>query len=306
MDILQTAQESISFPSCGKQPEGTKRSNPTWTMPKATRESDQKLFVSSKHTADVKGRDSPGFAYCPQRIKELPKWGFGTSEARPLLNGRPYPDTSNDLIGRTPDALKFKYKLRKPLIGTCPRTAPSNAPDFTGYKPGTISPGPQRYTTSSCPPCIRLGHAPSIDQVAPKWTMRPYTDPRMLQASTGKKVGPGSYPSPGACETQASSVKPTKPQWKINQRDRFEEEKHHDRYRVWDGHGEKRIQFNRCYNSSPSFSFGTSTRNHVKKLARADTKLDRGPAADMPPPHKDTPAMPHRREIIKYGDNLSF
>lgn len=302
MDILQEAQESLDFPSCGRQYDGTKESKPIWSMPKASRDTEKKVFISNKHSQDSLGRDSPGFVYEPQRQKELPKWGFGTSAARPPLSKSKYPETSNNLLNNSPDFLKFKYKSRTAGIGVCPRYAASQAPDFNGYPMGAISPGPQRYDPQRCPPAVRLAHAPKVDEVPPKYSLRPRTKIRELESQTGPKVGPGSYPIPAACGEQPTSTKVSLPQWKLNQVDRFPEKRQHDSYRLWDAEGQQKIQYNRTFSSPPSYSFGTSTRGHVAKVAPVRTQLDAGPAGSMGPPHKEHPPLPPRREILKFSD----
>lgn len=304
MDVLETAQETLFFPSCGKQHDGSKETKPIWSMPRASRDKARNVYISNKHTQDLLGKDSPGHAYAPRRQKELPKWGFGTADARPPMIKPQWPDSSNDVIGKTPNALKYKYKTTGAVISTCPRDAASNAPDYHGFKPGKISPGPQRYNTGSCPPCVRLAHAPSADQIPPSYTMRPMTKILESDSQTGPKVGPGTYPAPDACQEQASSEKPSLPQWKINRNDRFPKKNQHDSYRLWDGEGKKKEQYNRTFSSTPSFSFGTSTRTHQKKIALATTAADKGPVAKMGKPHMSAPVLPSRREMMKYSDVL--
>lgn len=223
MEILEDAQETMFFPSCGAQAESMKRTNPIWSMTKAGRDAEKKVFLAKNMQQDSLGKDSPGHVYSPLRQKEAPKFGFGTAPARPSFKQK-YPETSNDLLGRNPQHLTFKYKCSSNKISTCPRDARSNAPDLKAFDAGTLSPGPQRYNPQNCPP-QRLAHAPSLDQVAPKYTMRLKTEAKDLLQSTGAKVGPGKYPHPDACNVQASSEKPSLPQWKINHRDRFPEKK---------------------------------------------------------------------------------
>jgi len=302
MDVLQDAQETMFFPSCGKQHDGSKETRPIWTLPKASRDTSRKVFISNKHQQDLLGKDSPGFAYEPKRQKELPKWGFGTADARPPLIKPQYPDSSNDVIGKTVPALKYKYKNQSAIISTCPRNAESNSPDYHGFVAGKISPGPQRYNIQPCPPCVRLAHAPDADKIPPKYTMRPMTKIIEHESMTGPKVGPGTYPLPDACDKQPASTKPSKPQWKVCRHDRFPEKKRHDSYRLWDGEGNRKEQFNRTFSTPPSFGFGTSTRDMVKRLAPAMTPLDRGPAGKLPPAHVSTPSLPSRKEMMKYSD----
>eukprot|EP00933_Yihiella_yeosuensis_P036585 TRINITY_DN3034_c1_g2_i1.p1 TRINITY_DN3034_c1_g2~~TRINITY_DN3034_c1_g2_i1.p1 ORF type:complete len:338 (-),score=45.40 TRINITY_DN3034_c1_g2_i1:637-1560(-) len=303
MDRLEEAQETLNVSSCGRQAEGTKRSNPSWTLPKAGRDDVKKVFISKKHPQDLLGRGSPGHVYQPKRQRELPKWGFGTAEARPHLAPNKYPEQSNDLVCALPDSGKFKYPSRTAAIGTCPRDVISNAPDLEGFPKGVCSPGPQRYRIDKCPPAFRLAHAPEADKIPPSWTMRPKTEIIEHKSQTGPKVGPGTYPNPAACGAQASSEKPSKPIWSCCKTDRFPKKiQKNDSGRLWDGEGKKKIQFSRSFSTPSSFSFGTSTRFHAQKVAPALTPLDRGPAGLMGHPRKDHPSIPPRKEILKYTD----
>jgi len=304
MERLEEANESIFFPSCGPQAEATKRSLPVWTLPKAGRDDVKKVFISKKHPQDLLGKDSPGHVYEPKRQKSLPKWGFGTSDARPPMAPAKYPETSNDLTCTMVDSQQFKYGSRTAAIGNCPRDVITNAPDLQGFPVGAVSPGPARYSIDKCPPGVRLAHAPDGDKIPPSYTMRPKTKILELNSQTGPKVGPGIYPVPDACGTQASSVKQSLPLWSMCKNDRFAKKigGAGDSGRLWDGMGEKKVAFNRQFSAPSSFSFGTSTRYHASKMARADTPLDRGPAGDQTPLKVKQPLMPPRREIIKYTD----
>lgn len=296
-------EHSFSLPACHPQAEALKRSLPRWSLPKASRDCEKKVFISKKHPQDLLGKDSPGHVYEPKRQKELPYWGFGTAEARPALKGARYPEPINDLTGNIPDNQVFKFPKRDQKIGSCPRDASSNSPDYEGYPMGTVSPGPQRYNPQNAPPAFRMAHAPTVDQVPPKYTMRPKTKIMGSVSQTGENVGPGLYPVPAACEEQASSLKSSLPRWSVCKRDRFTQSvSHGDAGRLWDGMGEKKIEFNRSFSAAPSFSFGTSTRQHAKRMHAMMTKLDLGPSAFMEKPTKDHPSLPPRREILRYTD----
>lgn len=305
MEALEAAVESLSFPSCGPQADGTKRSQPQWSLPKAGRDDVKKVFISKKHPQDLLGRDSPGFVYSPKRQRELPKWGFGTSAARPPVAGAKYPESSNDLVGNIPDSQLFKYGQRTASIGTCPRDVISNAPDLAGFPKGAISPGPQRYNPQRAPPAVRLAHAPKVDEIPPSYTMRPKTKIIEQESQTGPRVGPGIYPVPDACGQQAASTKKSLPQWSLHKVDRFQNVRHHDSGRLWDGTGDRKLQYNRTFSASPSFSFGTSTRGQAQRVAPALTALDKGPVSQMPHRSQSHPQLAPRREVIKYTDVLS-
>lgn len=302
MDTLDNAVESLTFPSCGPQVEATKRSQPQWTLPKASRDDVKKVVISKKHPQDLLGKDSPGFVYNPKRQRELPKWGFGTAEARPPLGGARYPESSSNLTGTIPDPLPFKYgNSRSARIGTCPRDVITNAPDLNGFPAGAISPGPQRYHPERAPPCVRLAHAPKVDEIPPAYTMRPMTKIIESISQTGPKVGPGSYPIPSGSGPQPD--RKSQPLWSICKQDRFVHKiEHGDSGRLWDAQGDQRMRYNRTFSASPSFSFGTSTRGQAQRLAPAVTTLDKGPVAQMKQMHHSHPKLAPRREIIKYTD----
>merc|ERR1719382_362809 len=133
--------------------------------------------------------------------------------------------------------------------------------------------------------------------------MRPKTKIIELESQTGPRVGPGLYPVPEACGAQPRSEKKSLPQWSVNKIDRFQKKvEHGDSGRLWDGMGVKKIQYNRTFSASPSFSFGTSTRGHAQRVTAATTTLDKGPSAFMEKPWKSHPSIPTRKEVIKYND----
>lgn len=77
--------------------EGMKRSNPVWTLPKASRDDVKKVFLSKKLKQDLLGRGSPGPCYYdPKRVRIDPVTSFAGSE-RPPMGRAKYPESSNDL-----------------------------------------------------------------------------------------------------------------------------------------------------------------------------------------------------------------
>lgn len=307
MDKLASCSESIFVSSHGVQADSIKRSNPSWTLPKASRDEVKKVFLSKDLSADLIGRDSPGFNYSPKRQLELPKWGFGTARQRPLAKQNKYNEPYNDLIGNVPDSQAFKYQQRSCRIGTCARDVACNSPDFCGFPPGTISPGPQRYNPDKAPPCFRLAHAPGIDNIAPSFSIRQKTKILEHVSQTGAKVGPGVYPLPDACGEQPSSVKPSLPRWNICKQDRFQERrKMPDAGRLWDGMKDQKEKNCRAFNSAPSFSFGTSTRGHQQRVARCQSDLDKGPSAKLGRLPVEQPNIAPRKEIVKYSGVFTF
>jgi hypothetical protein len=302
---LEVAHENLFYNSTGVQAESVKPSEPQWSLPKASRDTEKKVYISKKHYQDSLGRDSPGPVYIPKRQRSLPSWGFGTSDARPPPALGKYPESSNNLIGTIPDGQVFKYKSITASIGVCPRFgAGCNQPDYCGFEPGKISPGPQRYSPSkdSCY-SHRMSWAPGADNIPPKYTMRKKTTIKELESQTPAKVGPGIYPVPEACMPQPRSEKPSKPRWSFSKEDRFPQPLvHGEAGRLWDGDGQRKIQFNRAYSSPASYSFGTSTRDHRKRVSPVITKGDGGPADDMGKILHAHPTLPTRKDVIKYTD----
>jgi len=302
---LEAARTSLFFPSTGVQAESVKPSEPQWTLPKASRATEHKVFISKKHPQDSLGKDSPGPVYIPKRQRSLPSWGFGTAIARPPLAKARYPESSNNLIGTVPDGQVFKYPSVTAAIGVCPRFGKGvNSPDFCGFEPGVISPGPQRYSPSSDSTyCHRMNHSKGADEIPPKYTMRKKTVIKELESQTPPKVGPGIYPCQEACDVQTRSEKPSKPRWSFSKTDRFPTPLvHGDAGRLWDGEGLAKIQFQRSFSQPASYSFGTSTRQHRKKVSPIILPADKGPAEDLGSNHQEHPVLPLRRDVIKYTD----
>jgi len=302
---LEAAHESLVFPATGVQAESLKASEPQWSLPKASRDTEKKVYISKKHPQDSLGRDSPGPVYIPKRQRSLPSWGFGTAQARPPPALAKYPESSNNLIGTLPDSQVFKYGSITATISTCPRFGCGvNQPDFDGFEPGKISPGPQRYKPSKDSYyCHRMSWAKDADNIPPKYSIRMKTKIKELESQTPPKVGPGVYPVQEACGEQARSEKPSKPRWSFGKGERFPQPLiHGDSGRLWDGEGVRRIQFNRAYSQPPCYSFGTATRQHRKKVAPIILPKDMGPAEDLGSTHQSHPTLPPRHEVIKYTD----
>jgi hypothetical protein len=302
---LEVAHKALFYQGCGPQADSLKKSELQVSFPKASRDTEKKVYISEKHKQDVLGRDSPGPVYIPKRQRSLPSWGFGTAAARPPPALANYPESSNNLIGTLPDGQVFKYPSVTAAIGACPRFgAGINQPDYNGFEVGKISPGPQRYSpTKESTYCHRLAHSPSADHLPPKYTMRQKTKILELESQTPPKVGPSSYPCQEACQPQARSEKPSKPRWSFAKEARFPVPLvHGEAGRLWDGDGQKRIHYNRAYSLPPSYSFGTSTRQHRKKVQPVLTHGDGGPADDFGKPHHSHPTLPPRKEVLKYTD----
>eukprot|EP00435_Cladocopium_sp_Y103_P042181 s2868_g11.t1 len=172
----------------------------------------------------------------------------------------------------TPDSQPFKYgEPRAATMGTCPRDVVTNAPDLNSFPKGRISPGPM----------WSIGHKTKILE---------------LESQTGPKVGPGTYPLPDACGKQYESDKKSIPIWSCCKKDRFPKKaREHDTGRLWDGEGKRKAQ---TCTAPPSFSFGTSTRFHAQKLARALAPADE--KVFGPPPKIVPPKISPHPEIMKY------
>lgn len=302
--LLEECAEPADVRAHGVQADSTKRTNPIWGQPKATRDQRRNVYISEKHNQDLVGRDSPGFVYEPKRQRSLPSWGQGTSPQRPPAAKAKYPEPINDLMGNIPDNSTIKYRIPpRPNQAVASLDAMYNQPGYTGFKAGVISPGPMRYKPNAASTlCIKHSHAPDIHKTPASWSMRERTKIIEMQPATGEKVAPGTYNIPQAHGTQPDS-KESKPQWQFYRHDRFQTKlTHGDAGRLWDAHGKQKELNSRMFNRSPSFGFGTSTRDKVKKAHPAHTEADRGPAADMPHFRRSMPELPTRKEQMKYSD----
>jgi len=298
MDRLEEARESLVVKSCGVQHDSEKETKPSWCWSKgASRDADKKVFISKKHKQDLLGKESPGFRYSPQRQRHQPSFSFGTAEARPPLRKDAYPESSNELLARSVDHTKFKYRSKSAVVLQSSRDSAYNQPGFDGFPAGAVSPGPQRYNPSSSIPGHRFSHAPNVDKAAPKYTMRPATKDLSAESQTPERVGPGLYKVPAACAEQQRSEKPSLPQWSVNKTDRFPKKANETSSgRMWDASGNKARQFNRAYSSAPSFSFGTSTRDRQAKVASVP-----GTAVLSMKASHSHPTLPPRKDVMRYS-----
>jgi len=280
MDKLEAAQSTLNLSSCGPQADSKIQTQPVFSFAKETRDGREKVFISKKHPQDMLGKDSPGPLYHPKRQTQQPHFGFGSSEARPMLGGARYPETSNDLIGVTLKSTALsKYKNQGTAsIGASTRQAAVNAPDMCGFPAGCDSPGPVRYKSEKIFGLHRFAHAPKADQTPPSWTIRLKTKHAGVKddGDTPPKVGPGAYKQCSGVGEQLLSTKKSLPLWSVHKMDRFQKSgEKGDAGRLWDGEGEKRLKYNRMYSSAPSFGFGTSTRGAAQRAGIIRTPLDR-------------------------------
>lgn len=305
MSILEECQEPPNVPAWGTQADSTRRTAPNWKQGTASRDQRKNVWISAQHVQDLVGRDSPGFAYEPKRQKSLPSWGFGTAPQRPAPAAAKYPETSNNLLGKIPDGSSIKYKNPpRPNQAVSSLDAMYNQPGYTGFKAGVVSPGPMRYTPSAASTrCIKHGHAPDIHKTPPCWSLSFRTKLIEETTATGEKVGPANYTIPQAHGQQPDS-KESKPEWKLYRHDRFPEGfKKKDAGRIWDVDGKQKEMNSRKFSRPPSFSFGTASRDKIKKTHPAHTKADRGPAADMPDfRSRSMPELPRRKDVMRFSD----
>jgi hypothetical protein len=228
----------------------------------------------------------------PLKLGAQAKIGTGPGRSRHVgglrENNEPaYPDPSGDLIMGTWDE---RTKYRKPPeinFGTENRDAPKNTPGLEGYALGRNSPGPQKYDVEG------------YWLEGPRYSMRPKTKTRQFQSQTPPRVAPGAYPIPSACGTQPDN-KRSLPQWSFSKSERFQVSKDRSKPGVThDALGNAAIKFHRM-NSVPAYGFGTSTREHKKKLTPYYTPADAGPKSQPMTESFSTPTLPARKEIIRF------
>lgn len=291
---MEISPDSFDVKACGPQADSVKRSAPLWKQGTESRDQAKKVFISHKHGQDTIGRSSPGPVYLPKPLKEGNKWKIGTGPGRSRHvgglreNNEPqYPDPSGDLIMGTWDDRATKYRKAPNVnFGTENRAAEKNTPGHEGYALGTVSPGPQKYDVEG------------FWLEGPRYSMRPKTKVREFVSNTPPKVAPGAYPIPAACGTQPDS-KRSLPQWSFSKSERFMVSKDRSKPGVThDAEGKAAIKFQRMY-SVPSYGFGTSTRDHKKKLTPYYTPADAGPKSNS---HGSVsqPTLPSRKELIRF------
>jgi hypothetical protein len=282
MDALEAAASVLIPTSNGPQADSRIVNQPVFSFPKETRKGREAVFISKKHPQDLLGKDSPGPAYTPKRMTHQPKFGFGSSAARPMLANAQYPEASNDLIQVELDTSTLS-KYTKPgsvAIGASARQAKINAPDLEAFPMGRASPGPMRYTPNVKMGVHRFAHAPKADQTPPSYTMRRKTKHAGVKddGETGPRVGPGTYKVDLELYEQPLSNKgATAPRWSVHKMDRnpVKEGVQADSGRLWDGEGDKKLRFSRVFSSPANFSFGTSTRAAAQRAGIVRTALDR-------------------------------
>jgi len=291
------SKDSYDIKACAPQAESMKRSMPFWALGKETRQKGKNVYISEKHSADVIGRDSPGPVYNPSQESKSSKFSFGTGPARTrhlggmrTREGVPkYPEPSTDLIGSIFDAQEQKFtKPRNAVFGTENREAEKNCPGLETFPEGKNSPGPQVYAVDG------------YWLEGPRYTLGARTKVLTHACQTPARVGPGIYKQAEACGDQASSIKKTLPQWSFGKSDRFKYT--NDSTKTGTSHdalGKGALKFHRM-NSAPVYGFGTSTREHTRKVAPANTPADAGPKGSMGSGHVRHPSLPTRKEWIKF------
>lgn len=287
---MEISPDSFDLKSCGPQADSVKRSAPSWGLGTETRD-------QAKKTAGFAvGRSSPGPMYLPKALKTGAKWKIGTGPGRSRHvgglreNNEPqYPDPSGDLIMGTWEDKATKYR-RPPEVsmGTENRDAPKNAPGLEGYRLGACSPGPMKYDVEG------------FWLEGPRYSMRPKTKTRQFVSQTPPRVAPGAYPIPSACGAQPDS-KRSLPQWSFGKSERFMTTKDRSKPGVThDALGNGAIKFHRVASIPPSYGFGTSTREHKKKLTPYFTAADAGPKSKPMAESNSVPSLPPRKELIRY------
>eukprot|EP00930_Biecheleria_cincta_P092592 TRINITY_DN82570_c0_g1_i1.p1 TRINITY_DN82570_c0_g1~~TRINITY_DN82570_c0_g1_i1.p1 ORF type:complete len:314 (+),score=33.64 TRINITY_DN82570_c0_g1_i1:137-1078(+) len=273
--------------------DSTKPCRPTWTIPKASRDAVKKLLISHKHAADLVGRGTPGpGAYTPQRLRKSPSCSFGTSK-RPSSASPLSRDPASALLTNVRNAPnQADAVLRRPqsaTMGTAPRHVVPVAPDLS-MPIGADSPGPLRYKPSTN----------FTASASPSFSMGSRTPVNVSRPQTTAKVGPGTYPT-HAPEHQTVQSKQhggkKGPLWTMCKHDRWKaklRDSSQTSGRLWDGMGERRLQFKRELSAPPSCSFGKQTRQAREKQGHMQMPSDRGPAGDLPAAQLACPELPPR------------
>jgi hypothetical protein len=292
---MEISPDSFDVKAIGPQADSVKRSAPLWKLGTESRDQAKKVYIGPALSQDSKGRSSPGPVYLPKPLKTGNAFKIGTGPGRSRHvgglreNDEPaYPDPSGDLIHASYDPQASKFRKPPEInFGTENRDAEKNCPGLEGYTLGKVSPGPQKYDVEG------------FWLEGPRFSMRPKTKTRQFVSQTPPRVAPGAYPIPSACGTQPDNKK-TLPQWSFSKSERFQTSKDRSKPGVThDALGNAAIKFHRM-NSVPSYGFGTSTRDHKKKLTPYYTPADAGPKGKPMAGSISQPNLPSRKELIRF------
>lgn len=297
----ELSRDQYDSPSIGYQHNSQKETMPEYSFGTSTRAAHtSKHYLGAKHEKKKAVMNSPGPVYAvPTTTGDGPKFGFGT-EQRAQTKAQ-YPDSSVDLTCSLVDSQVLKFQNTKAVhFGTESRMNSKNAE--------AILMNPQVMMGTQSP--IGFDYEPN-DSIISKSSAEYSFGPKNGKASalsrlqlpltsTPRHVGPGSHQQPSGCGDQPSSAKKSAPSWSFGIKTGSYTPRNRnspllDTSPELSSLGKQVVSSAR---SAPSCGFGTSTRDHSARTHLLQTKLDKGPAAqmdkprfhlEMPPPEKPRP-----------------
>jgi hypothetical protein len=305
----------FSAPSIGKQVESQRKSLPTYSFSRGTREKRHKEFISHEAavTTSLCTHSPPGGPIydIPSTldVKEGRGAGFTKAASTDLYNIRPEDGiNTNDELRIHVDSQPFKYDRDATiLIGTDPRGKLKDAELIKNHSAaffGRVSPGPVYGGAGG----------PNFKVTRPRMGMaRPFGAklPSRWQVTSDlpEKVGPGIYESKDTA-VKTSAFKKQNLSHRINQpvnafphAAKFPKgidasEAVSKLEAATSAFGRQGLSKNR---SEPTVGFGRGTRNSRDRTAVCMTKDDQGPKAFMPKFQMSMPRLPMEVDIMKAG-----
>ena len=252
--IYRALDSKAAHTSFGTLPLSHERTAASFGFGSANKNDGDKIFMSEEMASNLnKGKHSPGPVYDykdEQKYKSLPRWGFGTDpKMKPIKPRYDYYENDNRFLDDpiTSD-LTRKGRVLAPKFGTEPRM-PVNSFERM--------PGPQ-YLPKDRPE----------KQVAPKFTFgfrrnKGGQDSLVNQVSTTKSVGPGRYMPEMSMNP---STKGNSPKWSLSKAGRAVAGiKTYDKHQTYDTRISVGVQHISKNRTSPSWKFGTASRDISSK-----------------------------------------
>jgi hypothetical protein len=267
---------------------------PAFTFGVASRESQERVFISKKHEKLKPSLESPGPIYkMVSTTGEGPKPSFGTSPQRVEIRAQ-YPDSSVDLIEGSVDSQKIKFDLPKRfLFGSESKDCNKNAVILKHHPQanlGMLSPGPLAYYPKK----------ETVEKKSESYTISMKTPILGSQPQTPRNVGPGKYENVATAMDHDSTKKRFKGFMFGKQRRFPEPEMDKAVLQVSPPLNSMGSQLSSRKATSPRYGFGTATREAKSKTFLAQVPEDLGPASALGKVHMFHPVLPVEKDVIKW------
>lgn len=311
-------KDAVTVAALGMQAQSQRLTAPSYGISKVGRDAREKVFITEKHIrANRLGRESPvrNTINLPSTLNPLPRIRFSTASRPTKLPGEHMDDPddipTNDALNTHPDSQPFKYP-REPeiIIGTDPRGKLKDAELLKNHAAAFYA------RSSPGPAAIGGEYGPDISATRPrmaparKFGVKTKLKPDWTEINCQPaEVGPGLYPirdfSIGA---QHLSQRRNQNVHAFPHGPKFAKTVSADTISQLDAArsslGTQPLGKNR---SEPSIGMGPKPKPDDKrdkfalKMQVCRTKLDMGPAANMPKFHHPMPTYTPERAILASG-----